>query len=45
MHKITIHVGISVQGTSAKRVRVHAFKRVRNGKIEYVKAHWRHYRR
>ena len=40
-----ILVGIVVQGTSAKRVRVRAFKRVRNGKTEFVKAHWRHYRR
>ena len=45
MSIITILVGISVQGTSAKRVRVHAFKRVRNGKTELVKAHWRYYRR
>ena len=45
MLKVRILVGILVQGASARRVRIHAFKRVRNGKIELVRAHWRHYRR
>ena len=38
-----IFVGILVQGASSRRVRVNAYKRVRNGKTEFVKAHWRHY--
>ena len=38
-----ILVGILVQGASARRVRIHAYKRVRNGKTEFVKAHWRQY--
>ena len=37
-----IFVGIVVLGTSVRRVRVRAHKRVRNGKTESVKAHWRH---
>lgn len=37
-----IFVGIFVRGTSAKRVRVRAYKRVRNGKTQLVKAHWRY---
>lgn len=40
---IRFFVGIFVQGTSVRRVRVHAYKRVRNGKTEFVKAHWRQY--
>ena len=43
MLKVRILVGILVQGTSARRVRIHAYKRVRNGKTEFVKAHWRQY--
>ena len=38
-----IIVGIIVQGARAKRVRIRAYKRVRNGKTEFVKAHWRQY--
>lgn len=30
-----------VQGTSVRRVRVRAYKRVRGGKTQFVKAHWR----
>ena len=40
-----IFVGIFVQGTSVRRVRVRAFKRVRNGKTEQVRAHWRYLKR
>jgi hypothetical protein len=39
----TIYVGIIVLGASVRRIRVHAYKRVRNGKQEFVKAHWRQY--
>jgi hypothetical protein len=37
-----VFVGIFVQGASVRRVRVHSFWRVRNGKKEYVRAHWRY---
>lgn len=36
-----IFVGNIVLGTSVMRIRVRAYKRVRNGKVQYVKAHWR----
>ena len=34
-------IGILVLGTNARRVRVHSYWRVRRGKKEHVKAHWR----
>lgn len=40
-----IFVGIIVQGASVRRVRVRAFQRVRNGKPEQVRAHWRYVKR
>lgn len=44
MFKIKIRIdriGIYVQGTCAKPVFVKAYWRVRNGKKEFVKAHYR----
>ena len=40
-----IFVGIIVQGAGVRRVRVRAFQRVRNGKPEQVRAHWRYVKR
>ena len=36
-----IIVGFIVQGAVARRVRVRSYWRVRNGKKEHVKSHWR----
>lgn len=36
-----VYVGIFVQGTSVRRVRVRSYWRVRNGKKVFVRAHWR----
>ena len=33
----------TARATVRRRIRVHAYKRVRNGKTEFVKAHWRQY--
>lgn len=44
MHnKTTLFFGIFVQGTSARRVRVRSYWRIRLGKKEHVKAHWRYF--